>query len=193
MWIGDILQDILVELLNGNWLSIISFTNYNCFSLFMAVLRDRHSSFLAVGELPARRPLSPPHQPMLLKGTGRNPLGMFPHCPAPWSLSPPPPASPTSAQCPLGWGPFAWSPCQRAVCSLWQIPGPGRQLGLPGNSELWNVMGVNSWYLMFPFLVWSQGLGCDFSSFPLWDLCKTLFLFAPQATPSHQCEVLLSV
>lgn len=48
----------------------------------------------------------------------------------------PPPASPTSAQCPLGWGPFAWPPCQRAVCSLWQTPGPGRQLGLPGNSEL---------------------------------------------------------
>lgn len=31
--------------------------------------------------LPARRSLSSPHQPMLLKGTGRNPLGTFLHCP----------------------------------------------------------------------------------------------------------------
>lgn len=110
MWIGDILQDILVELLNGNWLSIITFTNYNCFSLFMALLRDCYFSSPAAGELPDRRSLSS-SQPMLLVGqrTGRsifpggesssktlrrNPWRGSHAAHLPWLLVPSPPAPP---------------------------------------------------------------------------------------------------
>lgn len=38
MWIRDIVQDVVEELLNGTWLSvIITFTNQNCFFLFMTL------------------------------------------------------------------------------------------------------------------------------------------------------------
>lgn len=157
MWIGDILQDILVELLNGNWLSIISFTNYNCFSLFMAVLQDRHSSFLAAGELPARRPLSPPHQPMLLKGTGRNPLGMFPHCPAPWSLSPSPPSIPHL--CPVSPGLGTWP----GHLVREQFAVSGKHQDQEGNWDYQVILSFEMWW------EWIPGTWCSLSFYGVKD------------------------
>lgn len=191
MWIGDILQDILVELLNGNWLSIITFTNYNCFSLFMAVLRDCYFSSLAAGELPARRSLSSlpadaargpaerrEHLPWgleLPQNPKGNPLEMFPHCPSPLATCPIPP----STSPPLPGIPRAGDRSPACVVGEgWHSPanaGARSELEWLCNSEFCDVTGGNDWYFMFRLLIWSQGQGGAFSSLPLWGLWKTLF------------------
>lgn len=101
MSIGDILQDIFVELLNATWLSIITFTSYNCFSLFMAVLADCYSSSTAAGKLfamcfpsslPADAACGPAERREHLPQSKMNPLETFPRCRCPLAAHPIPPA-----------------------------------------------------------------------------------------------------
>lgn len=203
MWIGDILQDILVELLNGNWLSIIAFTSYNCFSLFMAVLRGLLFLFPSPRQTPCQAlPLLAASRCCLWAsreegaslGTGAPPkpkeesTGDVPMLPIfPGRSSRPRQHLPTSAWDSLGQGPFTWLCYQRGIGSLQQTQGPRMELELLCNSELCDVMGADTWYFMFRFFIWSQGLGGAFSSFPF---CKTLFFCShcrqQQATPNHQ-------
>lgn len=102
MSIGDILQDILVELLNATWLSIITFTDYNCFSLFMAILGDCYSSSTAAGELfamcspssqPADAACGPAERREHLPQSKRNSLETFSRCRYPLAAHPVPPST----------------------------------------------------------------------------------------------------
>lgn len=201
MWLGDILQDILVDLLNGNWLSIITFRNYNCFSLFMALWRGCYFSSPAAGELPARRSLSSPPADAaggpadrrdrlprgreLLPVWRGNPLERFPCCPSALAAHPVPP----STSPPLPRTPRAGHHSPGCIVPEGSAVSGNRR----GQEQSWNccvilsfVTRANAWCFMFSFLIRSQGLRGTLSSFPLWDLCKTLPFFFSSHCKQHQ-------